>query len=75
MIEIILLTITAILALLAVELKNLLHAIIALFGMSITIGLLFGILNAIYVMLFQFLVYAGVITVILITFIMFTERK
>jgi NADH:ubiquinone oxidoreductase subunit 6 (subunit J) len=50
---------TVVLAALTVELKNLLHAVVCLFGMCIAIGILYGVLNAPYVMVFQLLIYAG----------------
>jgi NADH:ubiquinone oxidoreductase subunit 6 (subunit J) len=65
------LIITAIaLAILAIEVRDLLHSVICLCGMCIVIGILFGILNAPYVMVFQLLIYAGVSIVLFISVVM-----
>ena len=65
---------TIILAFLAIELKNILRAAACLGAMSIIIGILFAILNALYVMVFQLLTYAGTTLVLFIFAIMLTER-
>jgi len=59
-----------ILAVLVVELPNLLHSVLALCGMSITIGALFWLLSAPYPALFQLLVYAGAVVVLFLAAIM-----
>lgn len=74
MIETLLILAAIVLAVLAVELKNLLHSVICLCGMCIVIGILFGILNALYVMAFQLLIYAGATTVLFLSVIMLTAR-
>jgi NADH-quinone oxidoreductase subunit J len=66
---------TVLLALLTVELKDMLHAVICLCGMCIVIGALFWLLNAPYVSLFQLLVYAGAVIVLFIATVMLTARK
>lgn len=66
---------TVLLALLTVELKDMLHAVICLFGMCIAIGALFWLLCAPYVSLFQLLVYAGAVIVLFIVTIMLTARE
>lgn len=66
---------TSIFALLAVELKYILHAILSLCGMCVAIGGLFWILNAPYVAVFQLLIYAGAIIVLFIAAVMLTTRK
>jgi NADH-quinone oxidoreductase subunit J len=63
-----------VLAALTVELRNLMHAVICLGGMCIMMGILFGILNAPYVMVFQLLIYAGAVMVFFLSVIMLTER-
>jgi NADH-quinone oxidoreductase subunit J len=65
---------TVVLAALTVELKNLLHAVVCLFGMCIAIGILYGILNAPYVMVFQLLIYAGAAMVFVLSIVMLTSR-
>ncbi|RLG97861.1 hypothetical protein DRO19_05195 [Candidatus Bathyarchaeota archaeon] len=62
-------------AILAVELKDILYAILSFCGMCITIGALFWILNAPYVAVFQLLVYAGAIVALFIAAVMLTTRK
>lgn len=63
------------LAILTVELKDLLYAVLCLCGMCITIGALFWMLNAPYVAVFQFLIYAGAIIVLFIVTVMLTVRE
>ncbi len=65
---------TVVLAALTVELKNLLHAVVCLFGMCIAIGILYGVLNAPYVMVFQLLIYAGAAMVFVLSIVMLTSR-
>ncbi len=74
MIQILLILATLVLAILSVEVRDLLYAVLCLGGMCITIGVLFGFLNAFYVMLFQFMIYAGVTIVLFASVIMLTER-
>ncbi|MBE0511906.1 NADH-quinone oxidoreductase subunit J [Candidatus Bathyarchaeota archaeon] len=66
---------TVLLALLTVELEDMLHAVISLCGMCITIGALFWLLDAPYVSVFQLLVYAGAVMVLFIATVMLTARK
>jgi len=75
MIEILLIIAAIALAILTVELKNLLQAAVCLFGMCIAVGLLFGLLKATYVMAFQFLIYAGATMVLFISVVMLTRRE
>ena len=75
MIEVLLIAAAILLAVLTVELKNLLQASLCLFGMCIAVGLLFGLLKATYVMVFQFLIYAGATMVLFISVVMLTRRE
>ena len=75
LLQIALIVLTVLLALLTVELKDMLHAVICLCGMCITIGALFWLLNAPYVSVFQLLVYAGAVIVLFIATVMLTARK
>jgi len=75
MIDLLLIIISIVLAVLTVELKNLLQAAVCLCGMCITLGLLFGLLNATYVMVFQLLVYAGATVVFFVSVVMLTRRE
>ncbi len=70
-----LMILTVMLALLTVELKDILHAILSFCGMCILIGALFWLLNAPYVAVFQLLIYAGAIVTLFIASIMLTTRK
>ena len=75
LLQIALIVLTVLLALLTVELKDMLHAVICLCGMCTTIGALFWLLNAPYVSVFQLLVYAGAVIVLFIATVMLTARK
>ena len=75
MIYLILIIIAIVLAVLSVELKDLMQASVCLCGMCIAIGLLFGLMDATYVMVFQFLIYAGATMVLFMTVVMLTKRE
>ena len=62
-------------AILIVELKDILYAILSFCGMCIILGAIFWILNAPYVAVFQLLVYAGAIVSIFIAAVMLTTRE
>jgi len=64
-----------ILAVLTVELKDILYSILSFCGMCIVLGVIFWILNAPYVAVFQMLVYAGAIVAMFIATVMLTTRK
>ncbi len=66
---------TVLLAILSIELKSVLHAVIAFCGMCITIGAIFYVLNAPYVAVFQVLIYAGAVVTIFLAAIMLTTSK
>jgi len=70
-----LIVLTVLLALLTVELKDMLHAVICMGGMCTAIGALFWLLNAPYVSVFQLLVYTGAVIVLFIATVMLTARK
>ncbi len=75
LLQIALIVLTVLLALLTVELKDMLHVVISLCGMCITKGALFWLLNAPYVSVFQLLVYAGAVIVLFTATVMLTARK
>ena len=75
MIDLLLIIAAIVLAVLSVELKDLLQASVCLFGMCIVLGLIFGLLNATYVMVFQLLIYAGATMVLFISVVMLTRRE
>lgn len=66
---------TLLLAILTVELKNILYAVLTFCGMCTAIGALYWLLNAPYVSVFQLLIYAGAIVTIFLAAIMLTTRK
>lgn len=73
-IQVFLIVIALALAILTVELRDLLHAALCLCGMAIAIGMLFSILSAPYVAVFQILIYAGAVIALFISVIMLTRR-
>ncbi len=73
--EIVLLAATCVLAMLIVELKDLLYAVIAFAAMSFLLGALFWLLSAPYVAAFQVLICSGATVVLLIVVVMLTRRK
>jgi NADH-quinone oxidoreductase subunit J len=75
MLQIALMILSVLLALLTVELKDMLHAILSMCGMCISVGALFWLLAAPYVAVFQLLVYAGAVIVLFIATVMLTKRK
>ncbi len=66
---------TLIFAVLTVELKDILYSILSFCGMCIVLGVIFWILNAPYVAVFQMLVYAGAIVAMFIAAVMLTTRR
>ena len=70
-----LMILTVLLAMLTVELKDMLHAILCMCGMCISIGALFWLLSAPYVAVFQLLVYGGAVIVLFIAVVMLTKRR
>lgn len=66
---------TVVFALLTVEVRDILYAILSFCGMCITIGAVFWLLNAPYVAVFQLLIYAGAIVTLFIAAVMLTTRK
>jgi len=75
LLQVILLFFTVLMAILTIELKDLLHAIICLCGMCVTLGAIFWLLNAPYVAVFQLLVYGGAVIVLFIASVMLTVRE
>ncbi len=73
--QLILMFASVVLALLTVELKRILYAVITFSGMCILIGALFWTLNAPYVAVFQLLIYAGAVVTIFLAAIMLTSQK
>ena len=63
------------LAILTIELKDMLHSIMCFGGMCVTVGIIFWLLNAPYVAVFQLLVYAGAMLALFLATIMLTTRE
>ncbi|MCS7363815.1 MAG: NADH-quinone oxidoreductase subunit J [archaeon GB-1867-035] len=62
-------------AVLAIEIKNITHAILSLCAFSIIIAIAFILLNAPYVAVFQLAIYAGAVTVLFLITIMLTKKE
>lgn len=75
LIAVICILLSLVFAILTIELSDLIYAAFSLCGMAITIGLLFGVLSAPYIMIFQLLVYAGATAVLFLAVIMLTKRQ
>ncbi|MCD6535701.1 MAG: NADH-quinone oxidoreductase subunit J [Thaumarchaeota archaeon] len=63
-VHVILIVLLTIFAILAVELRDLLKAILAFTGVSIVLSAIFYLLGAPYLAVFQLLIYAGAVTVL-----------
>jgi len=72
---IILLAVVIIAAILAVELRDLIYAVIALAVLSVALAGVFWILLAPWVALFQLTIYGGAVTVLLFSTVALTERR
>ncbi len=70
-----LMAVTALLAISAIELKNLLYAALSFGGMCISIAAMYWLLDAPYVSVFQLLIYAGAVVTIFIAAITLTKMK
>ena len=66
---------TIALAILAVEIKDVLIAVYCLCGLFVLTGVFFWMLNAPYLAVFQLLIYAGAIIALFIVVIMLTVKK
>lgn len=75
LVALLLLVATILFAFFTVEVRDLLYAVLCLCGMCISVGALFGVLHAPYVMVFQLLVYAGATVALFLFVVMFTRRR
>ena len=73
--QILLMILALLSAVLTIELENTLYAVLSFCGMCVIIGVIFWILNAPYVAVFQLLVYAGAIVSIFLATVVLTVRK
>jgi NADH-quinone oxidoreductase subunit J len=62
-------------ALLAVELRDILHAVLALLGMSVCLAGLFWLMSAPFVAIFQLLIYGGAIVALFIVTVTLTGAR
>ncbi|MCX8187926.1 MAG: NADH-quinone oxidoreductase subunit J [Nitrososphaeria archaeon] len=63
-VELVLVALLTVLSILAVELRDLLKAILAFTGVSIALSTIFYLMGAVYIAAFQLLIYAGAVTVL-----------
>lgn len=75
LLHLILLGTTILMAFFVAEAKEMLHAVLSLFGMCLTIGLLYWVLSAPYVAVFQLAIYGGAVIVLLISVVMLTRGE
>jgi NADH:ubiquinone oxidoreductase subunit 6 (subunit J) len=64
--ELFLIGLTLLTAFLAVKLERIIHSVVAFLFMSVLTALLFLVLNAPYATIFQLLVYAGAVVVLIL---------
>jgi len=64
--ELILIGLTLFTAFLAVRFERLIHSILAFLSMSVFLALLFLVLNAAYATIFQLLIYAGAVVILIL---------
>jgi len=75
MIHLILLGALAILSIIAVELDNFTYSIISLAGAGAVLGTIFFTLGAVYVSVFQILIYGGAMTILFFTLVNLTGER
>lgn len=74
-VQLLLLTTVIVMAVLTVEAQELLYAALSLLGMCVALGILYWLLSAPYVAVFQLAIYAGAIIVLFVSVIMLTRRR
>jgi len=72
---VLLVSITIIFAILTVETREIIYSILFFALMCISIGTLYFILNAVYVGVFQLLIYAGAVVALMLAAVMLTKRE
>ena len=73
--HLVLLAAVVVMAVLTVEAEELLYSALGLLGMSVALGILYWLLFAPYVAVFQLAVYAGAVVVLFVSVIMLTRRE
>jgi len=73
--HLVLLAVVVVMAVLTVEAEELLYSALGLLGMSVALGVLYWLLFAPYVAVFQLAVYAGAVVVLFVSVIMLTRRE
>jgi len=74
-IALILIALAVIFAVLTIELKDLVYMVFSFAIMSVAIGAYYFLLNAVYIGIFQMLVYAGAVVAMAIAVIMLTRGR
>lgn len=64
-----------VMAVVTVEVGELLYAALGLLGMCVSLGILYWVLFAPYVAVFQLAIYAGAVVVLFVTVIMLVRRE
>lgn len=70
----VLLGVVIIMAVVTAEVSELLYAALGLLGMCVSLGILYWLLFAPYVAVFQLAIYAGAVVVLFVSVIMLTRR-
>jgi NADH-quinone oxidoreductase subunit J len=70
-----LLILVAVLALLSVEARDLLHAVLYLAGAAVALAMIYLLLFAPWVAFFQLAIYGGAVTILLVAAIALTTRR
>ena len=74
-IALILIALAVIFAVLTIELKDLVYMVFSFAIMSVAIGAYYFLLNAVYIGIFQMLIYAGAVVAMAIAVIMLTRGR
>ena len=61
-------------AMLALEARRLVHSVVFLWASAVSLGFLFWYVGAWYAAILQWLVYAGVLVILFLTTVSFTEK-
>jgi NADH-quinone oxidoreductase subunit J len=75
LLHLILLGTIILMAFIVAEAEDMLYAVLGLLGMCVSIGLLYWVLSAPYVAVFQLAIYGGAVIVLLISVVMLTRGE
>ncbi|RJS89668.1 hypothetical protein DRO56_00080 [Candidatus Bathyarchaeota archaeon] len=73
--HLVLLALAIVMGVLTVEAEELLYAAMSFLGMCVALGILYWLLHAPYVAVFQLAIYAGALVVLFVSVIMLTRRE